>query len=472
MTAGGSGGSEGPGLPNDGRFKQIVCSILLTITTLYCGAIQGWMSPMTTKLRAGDTPLGPLSKDDISNLATIPNYIGLFTGVALAVILNKLGRKCALLYMAVASTAGGLVLSFANSMILLCVGRAMAGIGSGAVTVSPMIVSESVHSSLRGTLMALCSFQINPGILFSYVFGKLLSYKWFNLVITAMPAMIIVLGIYLPETPHFLVSKNRTKDAMQSLVWWRGGNREVARLELETIEPPPEGKISFARALSTRQSKIAFLVTIGGYLFQTFSGIHVVINFSSLIFDDIGNGPLPPDDLSIIIAVLITLATFANSVLIDFAGRRPLLIYSSLGSAVSLGALTTYIIILKSGAEMGSLTWVPVACIGSFVVSYGLGVAVVPSVLMNELCPTESKPTLAACVGFSAFGAVTAVLQTFVFIEEHIGLYMCFLIPTVMNVLGMIFFYIVVPETKNKSLTQIANELNRVKDGEHKEGEE
>ncbi|CAA9999150.1 unnamed protein product, partial [Nesidiocoris tenuis] len=192
------------------------------MTTLFSGASQGWMSPMTTKLRADDSPVGPLSKDDVSNLATIPNYIGLFVGLALAVIMNKLGRKYALLVMAVVSTAGGLVLSFANSMTLLYVGRALVGTGNGAVTVAPMIVSESVHSSLRGTMMALCSFQINTGILFSYVFGKLLSYKLFNLVMTVIPAMIIVLGFYLPETPHFLVSKNRTKAAMQSLVWWRG----------------------------------------------------------------------------------------------------------------------------------------------------------------------------------------------------------------------------------------------------------
>ncbi|CAA9995741.1 unnamed protein product, partial [Nesidiocoris tenuis] len=372
---------------------------------------------------ADDSPTGPLRKDQISLLASMPSYMGFIKAMLLAFIVNRFGRRYGLLFMGIMGTVGGAVLTFAKSAMALYVGRALMGLSSGAILVAPMFVSECVHSSLRGMLIAFCSMQINTGILLAYIFGKVLSYQVFNMCMTSISVCYTIYALWLPETPYFLLSKNRKEDAMNSLVWWRGGNARIAEQELATIKLQEKKNISFTEAFRTRQSKVAFGVSMACFFLQSSSGIFLFINYNELIFKEIGNGPFSPADSAIIIAVLTTVATLGNSLLVEFTGRKPLLLMSFLLSALSLAVLTGFVYLLAQGVDLASFTWIPIASIGSFVVSYGIGLAVVPSILLNEMSPTETKPIISAIVSMVSYAVSIVVLQTFVFIDENAGLY-------------------------------------------------
>uniref|UniRef100_A0A0K8SMN3 Major facilitator superfamily (MFS) profile domain-containing protein n=1 Tax=Lygus hesperus TaxID=30085 RepID=A0A0K8SMN3_LYGHE len=269
--------------------------------------------------------------------------------------------------------------------------------------------------------------------------------------------------LFIPETPYFLVEKSKDDEAKKSLLWLRGGDVRLAEEELAIIknrESIDTGeKLTFVQELRTRATKIALVVSVLGYAFQTVSGIHAVINFAGIIFEEAGS-PLEPNDSAIVTAVLNLVASFLNLFLIDTFGRKPLLYISFIGGALSLSILTVFLYILQNGGmDISHVGWIPIGSLGTFIFCYGIGLASVPGVLMNEMTPTNVKAVMGTVIGVVALCLMLAVVQTFPFFDNNIGLWFCFGIPAICNTFGIFYTMFIVRETKGKSLTQIANEL-------------
>uniref|UniRef100_A0A146KZF3 Facilitated trehalose transporter Tret1 n=1 Tax=Lygus hesperus TaxID=30085 RepID=A0A146KZF3_LYGHE len=306
--------------------------------------------------------------------------------------------------------------------------------------------------------------QINVGILVGYILGKYLDYKWFNFVYAVVPAVYVALMLFIPETPYFLVEKSKDDEAKKSLLWLRGGDVRLAEEELAIIKnresDDTEEKLTFLQELKTRATKIAMVVSVLGYAFQSLSGIYAVINFAGVIFEEAGS-PLEANDSAIVTAVLNLVASFMNLLLIDRFGRKPLLYISFIGGAVSLSILTVFLYILQNGGmDISHVGWIPIGSLGTFIFCYGLGLASVPGLLMNEMTPTNVKPIMGTVAGVSDLIFMCTIIQTFPLLDDNIGLWFCFLIPAICNTVGVFFTFFMVRETKGKSLTQIANELN------------
>ncbi|KAF6199866.1 hypothetical protein GE061_006164 [Apolygus lucorum] len=448
---------------NAGVVKQVISSGIVSIGALMGGMMQGWTSPMTLQLQSEDSPVGVMSTREIANLATIPNYVGFLMSIGIIYIARRWGRKPALITAAAPSIIGYIVMMFATTVPVLYFGKILCTFASVGGTLSQMYVSETTHQSIRGKLMATCTMQINVGILAGYVLGKYLDFKWFNGFYAVVPVVFVALMILLPETPYFLYEKSREEEAKQSLLWVRGGDVRLAEDELATIKNSKSDdtreKPTFCQEMKTRASKIALIVSVLGYVFQTLSGIYPVINYAGLIFKEAGS-PLEPNDSAIFTAVLNLVASFLNLFLIDRFGRKPLLYISFIGGGVSLTILSVFLYILQHSG-VTQFGWIPMVSLGTFIFCYGIGLASVPGVLMNEMSPTNVKAIMGNLIGIVALSLMSVIVQTFPILDEQIGLWFCFAIPAVCNTAGIFFTMFIVRETKGKSLTQIANELNK-----------
>ncbi|KAF6199867.1 hypothetical protein GE061_006165 [Apolygus lucorum] len=456
---------EGTVLPsgrNAGAVKQVISSGIVSIGALMGGMVQGWTSPMTLQLQSEDSPVGVMSTMEIANLTTIPTYIGFLLSLGIIYIANRWGRKPALIASAAPSIIGYIVIMFATTVPMLYLGKILRSFASVGTPLSQMYVSETTHKSIRGLLMATCTMQINIGILAGYILGKYLDYKWFNGSFAVVPAVFVALMLLLPETPYFLYEKSREEEAKKSLLWLRGGDVRSAEDELATIKnrkfDDSQEKLTFCQEMKTRASKIALIVSVLGYVFQALSGISAVLNYAGFIFKKAGS-PLEPNDSAIFTAVLNLVASFLNLFLIDRFGRKPLLYVSFIGGGVSLTILSVFLYILQHSG-VTQFGWIPMVSLGTFIFCYGIGLASVPGVLMNEMSPTNVKAVMGTLIGVVAMSLMSVIVQTFPILDEQIGLWSCFAIPAVCNTLGIFFAMFIVRETKGKSLTQIVNELN------------
>uniref|UniRef100_A0A0A9WAF4 Facilitated trehalose transporter Tret1 n=1 Tax=Lygus hesperus TaxID=30085 RepID=A0A0A9WAF4_LYGHE len=451
-------------LPNSGLGRQIIATTFISLVTLNTGLATGWLSPMTLKLQSDDSPVGPLTKTQISYLATLPGYIGIFLSFFFGFVSKKFGRKWALVSIGVPSFVSGIIFTFATSVIELFVGRVLAGFTIvGGFNMCAMYVSEIVHSNIRGTLMTFCTFQVNIGVLLSNIFGNNLSYKAYNTFFIVLPIVYTILIFFLPESPHFLVDRSRHSEAHKSLLWLRGGNHEMARQELDTIKPRNDNvvHITFREAFKTKATKFALTVSMLAYLLQTLSGIHAVMNYAGLIFEESGS-PLSPENSAILISSLTLASSLISLVLMDKTGRKLLLLLSFFGSSLTLAALSVFLYLKMVGVDVTSYLWVPIWSLGAYVIMHALGISPVPGILMNEISSPDVKPAISSIVSAAVLVTVIVVLQSFPFLDDNIGLYSAFALPAFFNFVGVFFTIFMVIETKGKSLIEIIDEINGV----------
>lgn len=83
-------------------------------------------------------------------------------------------------------------------------------------------VAEITEAKYRGTLTASGTTCVIIGILTQFVFGTFLPWRTIAVICTALPIVTITALQFIPESPYWLIAKNRIEDAKNSLAWLRG----------------------------------------------------------------------------------------------------------------------------------------------------------------------------------------------------------------------------------------------------------
>ncbi|KAG8047038.1 hypothetical protein GUJ93_ZPchr0008g13120 [Zizania palustris] len=154
---------------------------------------------------------------------------------------DMVGRRPMLIASSLLYFVGGLVMFWSPNVYVLLLGRLVDGFGVGlAVTLVPVYISETAPPEIRGLLNTLPQFTGSGGMCLSYcmVFAMTLAPapNWrLMLGVLFVPSLLfqIVTIFYMPESPRWLVSKGRMKEARAVLEMLRGRedvNGEMALL--------------------------------------------------------------------------------------------------------------------------------------------------------------------------------------------------------------------------------------------------
>ncbi|CAA0823287.1 Monosaccharide-sensing protein 3 [Striga hermonthica] len=143
---------------------------------------------------------------------------------------DLVGRRPMLIISSVMYFTSGLVMLWAPNVYVLLLARLLDGFGVGlAVTLVPVYISETAPPEIRGLLNTFPQFTGCVGMFFSYcmVFGMSLmdSPSWrVMLGVLSIPSVVyFVLALFfLPESPRWLVSKGKMKEAKRVLQRIRG----------------------------------------------------------------------------------------------------------------------------------------------------------------------------------------------------------------------------------------------------------
>lgn len=174
------------------------------------------------------------------NLQTQPTMEGLIVAMSLigatvittfsGPVSDMLGRRPMLIISSVLYFLSGLVMLWAPNVYVLLLARLLDGFGIGlAVTLVPVYISETAPPEIRGQLNTFPQFTGSLGMFLSYcmVFGMSLTQapSWrLMLGVLSIPSLayFFLALFYLPESPRWLVSKGRMKEAKQVLQRLRG----------------------------------------------------------------------------------------------------------------------------------------------------------------------------------------------------------------------------------------------------------
>lgn len=129
------------------------------------GTVIGWSSPANKLIQQ---QLGT-NTESLSWISSIMALGAASAQIFMALVIDRFGRKNTMLVLAPPFVVGWIILAFANSVPVYCLGRFVTGFCGGAFCVAaPTYIGELADKEIRGTLGVLFQLLLTMGIMVSY----------------------------------------------------------------------------------------------------------------------------------------------------------------------------------------------------------------------------------------------------------------------------------------------------------------
>ncbi|XP_018023686.1 facilitated trehalose transporter Tret1 [Hyalella azteca] len=320
-------------------------------------------------------------------------------------------------------------------------------------------IGETASPDIRGNLGS--SFQISYalGVVYSYVLGMCLPWQQLALTCLGPPVACTLLLSYFPESPTFLLLRNRTNQAKAALQTFRGRNVNIEE-EFGKLQQLVHSNATqeWSWSLITQATVYKPLLIVGlAYLARASSGVNGIESHSSLILKA-ARGALPDQLSATLFIVFSTVSCFIVNFIIDSVGRKPLLIASASGVSICLGSLALYLYILEKAGEQAVkiVSWLPLLCLTVYGVAYNIGYGCVTGVLLGEMLPPWFKERAGAITMLTTNTMHLLMVILFSQKEDSLESYGLFLALAALNTAAAILIALFVKETKGKTLQEIS----------------
>jgi MFS transporter, SP family, xylose:H+ symportor len=446
-----------------GRNKGLIISaILLCILTVWVvGYLKAEISQSQESLKS--------YVDSVKGFTISSALIGCIIGGAMAGFISKsVGRRNGLIISALAFSISAIgawnpeKLNVFGTLPVFSfvIYRVIGGIGVGlASMLSPMYIAEIAPANVRGKLVSWNQFAIIFGMLVIYFVNLLIArrgdetwlltegWRWMFFSGLIPSGLFLLLLLFVPETPRYLVMKGKEDKALKVL-GKISGEKTAPDILKEIKDTLHEKSIPWL--------SYGFLVIFIGILlsvFQQFVGINVVLYYAGNIFRNMGNS----NDSSMIQTIIVGIVNLVFTVLaiftVDRFGRKPLMIIGGVGMAISMFGLgfSFYFGKLGIGALIFMLTYT-----AAFAMSWGP----VTWVLLSEIFPNSVRSAMSIAVA-AQWLANLVVSWTFPMLNDNIALTarfnhgFAYWIYGIMGIISALFIWKIVPETKGKTLEEI-----------------
>lgn len=368
---------------------------------------------------------------------------------------DKYGRRPGLMLAAVLFFVSSLAMAYSTSKNLFISARLLAGIGVGmASMLSPLYIAEVAPAKSRGRMVSINQLTIVIGILITNLVNYSLrnsgpdAWRWM-VGLGAVPSGIFLLGVaWLPESPRFLLKVG--KESQAKTVLSKIGDSNYVQTSISTIQASLRGsnpKFNYAGVFK-KAVLPAVMVGVGLAVFQQFSGINVVFNFTTTIFESIGFNQDDQLKQTVFIGVVNLLFTFLAMWQVDKLGRKPLMIFGSLSLAI---LYTISAILLQSRSPFAA--WPLLAAIGVYAMTLGP----VTWVLISEIFPNHIRGAATSVAVTSLWLSYALLVFTFPILARNLGAYTPFYIYAGVCVVGFLFIKLKVKETKGQTLEDLGD---------------
>ncbi|XP_028613901.1 solute carrier family 2, facilitated glucose transporter member 9 isoform X2 [Grammomys surdaster] len=393
--------------------------------------------------------------------------IGGLVGTLMVKMIGKfLGRKSTLLVNNGFAISAALLMACslqAGTFEMLIVGRFIMGVDGGiALSALPMYLNEISPKEIRGSLGQVTAIFICVGVFSGQLLGlpELLGKEstWpylFGVII--VPALVQLASLpFLPESPRYLLfEKHDEAGTMKAFQTFLGKEDVSQELEEALAESRVQRNLRLVsvfellRAPFVRWQVITVIITMASY---QLCGLNAIWFYTNSIF---GKAGIPQDKIPYITLStggIETLAAIFSGLVIERLGRRPLLIGGFGLMALFFGTLTVTLT-LQDRAP-----WIPylsIVCILAIIASFCSGPGGIPFILTGEFFQQSERPAAFIIAGTVNWLSNFVVGLLFPFIQKSLNSY-CFLVFATICTAGAIYFYFVLPETKNRTHAEIS----------------
>lgn len=431
----------------------------------------------------------------VSNQFTLSAYgTGWYVGSALlgsilgvmcaGVLSDNYGRKNTLIASSILFTASAAGCAYSGSFEALIVYRLIGGVGTGLVSiVSPLYISEVSIAKYRGRLVTLYQLAITVGFLGAYLvnYGLLslsasitessspIVYWMFNqeiwrgmLGVEVVPAMVFIFILFfIPESPRWLLLKQRSDKARHFLLKIL---RDVKTVDEEVdsicqIISQEGKKVSWKECLTLNTMRLLLFGSMIAIMGQ-FMGVNAVLYYGPTIFQEAGLSGGDSLLYQVLIGLVNMLTTVLGLLIIDKVGRKKLVYWGVTGMFITLIFISIYFV---KGEALGVSPLFMLVFFLAYIFFCAISICLVIWVLLSEIYPIRIRGLAMSVSGmFLWIGTFLVGQLTPVFLNK-LGASGTFLIFATVCIPYILVVRYCIPETTGRSLEEIENELNGIK---------
>ncbi|XP_012260572.2 facilitated trehalose transporter Tret1-like [Athalia rosae] len=398
-------------------------------------------------------------------------------------MMDRFGRKTTFLAMSPVYFAAWLIVAFAPSVVWLIIGRLINGLCSGINgPLGPVLIAETSEPRLRGILLAGISLAIAIGILLSHLCSTWVHWRLSAVLCGLSPAICFILCAIAPETPTWLIKRNRSFEARKVWLYLRGEYCEEEFEALKTgggnnaasdagrgVEKSPDANPAETdaknhsadqpgwRATLTSRGFLKPLLILNIYFLTTqFSGVNAVAFYSVNMLDEVA-GPANAYTATLVLDVIRVIFSVIACWMTRNYTRRLLTVVSGIGTALSLILLSIFLVV-----DFGK-PWLSVSFIYIYTCIVSIGLVPLPWLLCGELFPSRSRGIGSGLTSGFCFICFFVVVKTAPGMLEDLGPSWTFSFYGIVSLVGTIILFVYLPETKDKTLQEIEGLFNAEK---------
>lgn len=352
--------------------------------------------------------------------------------------------------------------ALATSLWMIITARFLGGLAVGASSVlGPIYLAEIAPAAWRGRLVACFQVNIVIGVLVAYGSNYLLGsmdlgaaeWRW-KLGVQALPALaFLALLFFIPRSPRWLMMVGRRDEA--ATVLRLTGVTDVSG-QLAAIEASLRADVhNGAAPLFVQAHARPVFLAIAVAMFNQLGGINALWYYVDQIFALAGFDKNASALQAVILGTVNIIATVAGMAVIDKVGRKPLLIWGTVGGGLSLGLVTW---IYSANVHADWLVWL----LGGMVVCHAFGQGAVIWVFISEIFPTPVRSkgqTLGSFTHWFMAMLVSGIFPLFARELGQPGAGLPFAFFAAMMVVQLLVVGLVFPETKQIALEDMERKL-------------
>jgi sugar porter (SP) family MFS transporter len=402
--------------------------------------------------------------------------IGAFFAGRLA---DRWGRRAVLILSAILFLLSAIGAGMANSSLMFIIARVLGGFAVGAASVmSPAYIAEVASARYRGRLATVQQIAIISGLFMAFLSNYLLAkaagasteslwlghaaWRWMFWMMAIPSLVFLLLLLLIPESPRYLMVKNRRQDAEKVLTKLYGPAEAQLKLQeiAATLSDDHRPRLSDLVNKSTGKLRPIVWVGVGLATFQQLVGINVVFYYGAVLWQAVGFSENDALLINVLSGALSIGACVIALLLIDKVGRKPLLWIGSVGMAASL-ALVTYAFAsggLDAAGKLAlsdSMGMLALIAANVYVVFFNMSWGPVMWVMLGEMFPNQIRGSGLAVAGAAQWTSNFAITMSFPILLAGIGLAGAYGIYTVAAVISVFFVLKYVHETKGRELEQM-----------------
>jgi SP family sugar porter-like MFS transporter len=405
--------------------------------------------------------------------------VGCMLGAILCIVLSdKLGRKRLLIFSGFLFSLSAIGTASADTFWWFNFYRIAGGVAMGiALNLSPLYIAEIAPPQKRGMFVTINQLLIMIGVLLAQLTNwkislldkELLDDASFEMIadswsgnygwrwmfgVEVIPAMLFfILMFFVPESARWLVKNNEESKARKILQKIGGEfyeNLAIAEIK-STLNQEDLAKVNFKELLNKNVLKF---IGIGVFLafLQQWSGVNVIIYYAADIFQAAGYTLKQMMLNIVVIGSVMVLSVFITLLTVDKFGRKKLLLIGTSAMAI-LYLLIGYSFYIDKGG------WVVVLLVLANVMFYSFTLAPLLWVVLSEIFPTRIRGAAMSIAALAHWVGNFSLTYTFPTIKENLGWANNFWLYGVICAIGFVVLYLVLPESKGKTLEQIEKEL-------------